>query len=66
MEVGLYHSWRVVCPNAWITAHSMNGVPMAIERPELKVYGVQFHPESIMTPNGKTILRNFIEIVRQG
>lgn len=66
MEVGLYHSWRVVCPNAWITASSQSGVPMAIERPELKVYGVQFHPESIMTPNGKTILRNFIEIVRQG
>jgi anthranilate synthase component 2 len=65
-EVGLYHSWMVKCPEDWITAHSMNGVPMAIERPELKVYGVQFHPESIMTPNGKTILRNFIEIVRQG
>jgi anthranilate synthase component 2 len=37
---------------------------MAIERPELLVYGVQFHPESVMTPMGKEILRNFIEIVR--
>jgi anthranilate synthase component 2 len=37
---------------------------MAIERPELQVYGVQFHPESVMTPMGKEILRNFIQIVR--
>ena len=37
---------------------------MAIERPEMMVYGVQFHPESIMTPEGKAILRNFMEIVR--
>jgi anthranilate synthase component 2 len=64
IEVGLYHSWRVVCPNAWITASSQSGVPMAIERPEMMVYGVQFHPESIMTPEGKAILRNFMEIVR--
>ncbi|MFZ9657878.1 MAG: glutamine amidotransferase-related protein [Crocinitomicaceae bacterium] len=33
-----------------MTAHSMNGVPMAIELPALKVFGVQFHPESFMTP----------------
>jgi anthranilate synthase/aminodeoxychorismate synthase-like glutamine amidotransferase len=64
IQVGLYHSWRVVCPNAWITASSQSGVPMAIERPEMMVYGVQFHPESIMTPEGKAILRNFMEIVR--
>ncbi len=64
IQVGLYHSWRVVCPNSWITASSQSGVPMAIERPEMMVYGVQFHPESIMTPEGKAILRNFMEIVR--
>lgn len=64
MEVGLYHSWKVVCPPEWISATSQSGVPMAIECPELKVYGVQFHPESVMTPMGKEILRNFIQIVR--
>ena len=64
IEVGLYHSWKVVCPQDWISATSQSGVPMAIERPELQVYGVQFHPESVMTPMGKEILRNFIQIVR--
>jgi anthranilate synthase component 2 len=64
IEVGLYHSWKVVCPQDWISATSPIGVPMAIERPELQVYGVQFHPESVMTPMGKEILRNFIQIVR--
>ena len=64
IEVGLYHSWKVVCPPEWISATSQSGVPMAIECPELKVYGVQFHPESVMTPMGKEILRNFIQIVR--
>ena len=63
IEVGLYHSWRVVCQKEWISAESQSGIPMAIERPELKVYGVQFHPESVMTPMGKEILRNFIQIV---
>ena len=64
MEVGLYHSWKVVCPPEWISATSQSGVPMAIECPELQVYGVQFHPESVMTLMGKEILRNFIQIVR--
>ena len=62
IEVGLYHSWQVCCPDAWITAQSKFGIPMAIEYPEKKVYGVQFHPESIMTPTGMMILRNFLHI----
>ncbi|MFM7683893.1 MAG: glutamine amidotransferase-related protein [Bacteroidota bacterium] len=33
---------------------------MALEFPEKKLFGVQFHPESIMTPEGKQILQNFI------
>jgi anthranilate synthase component 2 len=64
MEVGLYHSWKVVCPENWLTAHTEAGVPMALERPEMKVYCVQFHPESVLTPLGKEILRNFIQIVQ--
>ena len=61
IEVGLYHSWRVECPDSWITAQSATGVPMAIELPDSKVFGVQFHPESIMTPFGKQILHNFLK-----
>ncbi|MDP4722984.1 MAG: aminodeoxychorismate/anthranilate synthase component II [Crocinitomicaceae bacterium] len=64
IDVGLYHSWKVVCPENWLTAHTEAGVPMALERPEMKVYGVQFHPESVLTPLGKEILRNFIQIVQ--
>lgn len=65
IEVGLYHSWKVVCPEDWISAKSQSGVPMAFERPELLVYGVQFHPESVMTPLGIEILRNFIHIAQR-
>jgi anthranilate synthase component 2 len=35
---------------------------MAVEHKEYNVFGVQFHPESIMTPNGIDILRNFLEV----
>ena len=34
---------------------------MAVEHIKYPIYGVQFHPESIMTPDGKTMLRNFIK-----
>lgn len=64
IEVGLYHSWKVNCPAHWVSAKSKSGVNMAIELPEKKVYGVQFHPESVMTPLGKEILQNFIQIAR--
>ncbi len=64
IEVGLYHSWKVSCPENWITASSLSGVPMAFERPDLMLFGVQFHPESVMTPFGKQILHNFIQIAQ--
>ena len=35
---------------------------MALQHKEYKVYGVQFHPESIMTPEGRTILNNFLSL----
>ncbi|MFM6947130.1 MAG: anthranilate synthase component II [Flavobacteriales bacterium] len=64
IQVGLYHSWQVCCPSDWITATSKSGVPMALELPEQKVYGVQFHPESIMTPQGMAIMKNFLHICK--
>lgn len=46
-----------------ITARtSDDGEIMALQHKELPIYGVQFHPESIGTPEGQTILRNFVEI----
>lgn len=43
-----------------VTAVTSDGEIMAVQHREHPVFGVQFHPESIMTPNGKTILRNFL------
>ena len=43
-----------------ITARTMDGEIMAVEHREFPVYGVQFHPESIMTPQGKLMIQNFL------
>ena len=63
INVGLYHSWEVVnIPLDNISSTSENKVIMAIEFPEQKLYGVQFHPESILTENGLELLRNFLNL----
>lgn len=43
-----------------VTAQTADGEIMAVEHKTLPVYGLQFHPESIMTPDGKVILKNFL------
>ena len=43
-----------------VTARTAEGEIMAVQHKRFPVYGVQFHPESIMTPDGRTMLRNFI------
>ena len=43
-----------------VTARTEDGEVMAVQHKEYPVYGVQFHPESILTPDGKKILRNFL------
>ena len=45
-----------------VTARTSDGEIMAAEHKDYPIYGVQFHPESIMTPDGMKMLRNFIEI----
>ena len=50
-------------PNIHITAYSDTNEIMAIEHKELPIYGVQFHPESILTDYGKTIIENFLNII---
>lgn len=44
-----------------VTAKTADGEIMAVQHKEYKIYGVQFHPESIMTPDGKQMLTNFIK-----
>jgi len=46
-----------------ITAKSDDGEIMALERRESKIYGVQFHPESIMTPFGEKIMQNILKTI---
>lgn len=45
-----------------VTAATEDGEIMAVQHREYPIYGVQFHPESIMTPDGKTMLQNFIHL----
>lgn len=45
-----------------VTARSDSGVIMAVRHREYPVYGVQFHPESILTEHGKALLRNFLGV----
>jgi len=48
-----------------IIATTDDGEIMAVKHDEFTVYGVQFHPESIMTPDGERMMRNFIGIARR-
>ena len=47
-----------------VTAESDDGEIMALEHREYPVFGVQFHPESVMTPDGRKMIENFMEVVR--
>lgn len=63
-EVGRYHSWvvdKTSLPECLqVTALSPDGEIMAMRHRELDVRGVQFHPESILTPYGMTIIENWL------
>ncbi len=65
IEVGRYHSWvvdRNTLPDELeVTAVSPDGEIMAMRHRDLDVRGVQFHPESVLTPMGLTIIKNWIE-----
>ncbi len=67
VEAMRYHSLsiRILNPESRIplsiTAHSDDGVVMAIQHKEYPVFGVQFHPESLGTKEGKKIIRNFLK-----
>ncbi len=63
IKVGLYHSWHVSTQDfpekLYITSQSDQNVIMAVEHRSLPIFGIQFHPESFLTPQGKEILTNF-------
>ena len=64
ITVGRYHSWVVAkedFPSCLaVTALSDEGQVMALRHRHHDIYGIQFHPESVLTPNGKEIIKNFI------
>ncbi len=65
INVGLYHSWKVEgLEEKFITAKSTTGVIMAIESIDEYLFGVQFHPESILSEYGELVLANFIQFVK--
>jgi len=62
-EVGRYHSWVVKTPlpeSLVATSYDEEGQLMSLRHKTFAVRAVQFHPESILTPNGKSILKNWI------
>ena len=67
-QAARYHSLAAVreeLPDVLrITAESDDGGIMAVEHREYPIFGVQFHPESVMTPDGKVMIQNFINVVR--
>ena len=66
-EATRYHSLVIdeptLHPDFEVTARTPEGVVMAIRHRRRPLYGVQFHPESIMTREGKGLLANFLELI---
>ena len=66
IEAGRYHSWIVSDENfpqeLEVTARDENNYIMALQHKQYDIQGVQFHPESVLTPMGESIMRNWIDI----
>ena len=64
--VGRYHSWVVATDQLpdclTVTAVSDEGQIMALRHKEYDIHGIQFHPESVLTPEGSIIIKNFIDL----
>ncbi|MDA9872911.1 aminodeoxychorismate/anthranilate synthase component II [Saprospiraceae bacterium] len=65
-QAGRYHSWvvdkKTISDDLIVTARGEFGEIMAAQHKTHQVYGVQFHPESIMTPEGSKMVENFLKI----
>ena len=67
INVGRYHSLSLKsCPDSLeiISKSIDDGEVMAVKHKKYDVYGLQFHPESILTPDGSAIIKNFMETVK--
>ncbi|UKM66435.1 aminodeoxychorismate/anthranilate synthase component II [Flavobacteriaceae bacterium GSB9] len=63
IEVGRYHSWVInpILPDRLeATSYDKNGQVMSLRHKDYDVKGVQYHPESVLTPDGKKILENWV------
>jgi anthranilate synthase/aminodeoxychorismate synthase-like glutamine amidotransferase len=66
LQAGRYHSLcAVTLPDCLETTGSFEGVVMGVRHRRFPVYGVQFHPESILTPTGGKIIENMLRIARE-
>jgi anthranilate synthase component II len=65
ITIGRYHSWVIeekgFPEELEITAVDENGYIMALQHKTYDIKGVQFHPESVLTPDGETIMRNWLK-----
>jgi anthranilate synthase/aminodeoxychorismate synthase-like glutamine amidotransferase len=68
-QAARYHSLVVLeeglPPELTVTARSEDGLVMALRHREKPIHGVQFHPESVLTPEGEKLLANFLAIARR-
>ena len=68
-EAGRYHSLVVreqgLPAELAVTARTADGLVMALAHRSKRVFGVQFHPESVLTPDGETLLANFLALARE-
>lgn len=67
-EVARYHSWIVQnpLPEELVETASFESQNMSFQHKSLPIYGVQFHPESILTPDGRTMIGNWVRSVSTG
>lgn len=69
VEVGRYHSLiidRATLPDCLeVTSELADGTIMGVRHKEMDIEGIQFHPESILTPAGRTMMQNFLDHLRK-
>lgn len=68
-RAGRYHSWSIkpdtLPEDLVVTAHDAQGAIMAVRHKNKDVFGVQFHPESILTAEGRRMIKNLVEYVEK-